>query len=59
MLFNSADIVFNLYAAVDPRKKAEDEGSDTVSVSRGFLQAAEEEERWAQLIKHSSHSIVF
>jgi hypothetical protein len=45
MLFNSADIVFNLYAAVDPREEAKDEGSDTVSVSPGLLQAAEEEER--------------
>ena len=54
MLFNYVDIVFNLYAAINRRKKAANEGSNPVSVSPSFLQAAEEKERLDQLIDRSA-----
>jgi hypothetical protein len=55
MLFNYADIVFNLYAAIYRRNKAEDEGPYEVYLSADFLQGAKEKEGLDQLRERTRH----
>jgi hypothetical protein len=55
MLFSYADIVFNLYAAIHRRNKAEDEGPYEVYLSAGLLQGAKEKEGLDQSRERARH----